>query len=68
MTFIKSKKTIQTIPEQIDKSDLQVLSLLLANLWTYVASNQAKSRDKLVNHSCQFARVWFGLFPHFLYI
>ena len=49
MTYIKSKETSQT---RVDKSDLQVYPGKLTDLARY----QTKSRDKLVNHSCQLAR------------
>ena len=50
VTYIKSKETSQTI--RVDKSDLKVYPYLYGKLLD-LASYQAKSRDKLVNYSCQ---------------
>ena len=54
IAYIKSKETrlANLLATQVDKSDLQVYPYF----WqTYgpIARYQAKSRDKLVNHSCQ---------------
>ena len=57
---------------RVNKSDLQVYPYFWQLTDLCIARYQAKSRDKLVNHSCQllynYVRSKLPLFPYFLYM